>query len=221
MDVIHTIHFWTSSMGHLILLVNVIVCWTIRKQLPAFFQWFNLFLLSGLMIQIVAKIYLYRHMNNLPLLHLYTLLEFILLSLFYRKMLQDLKLKYFSHFVGITTVLILLNSLFIQPITSFNSIAKTFTQVTYIGYSLLFFFYLTERGHRLLNLTNSAVLIYYSASLFIFMFTNVLTDLKDLIPYYNYLWVTNAFLYLLFQLIVLYSLWKTGSQQTKSSPWLP
>lgn len=210
------VHFWVSNVGHLLLVINLALCLIRRRQLPSYFRWFTLFLATGLLIQILAKVIWYMILNNLPLLHVYTLLEFVLLSLFYRALLQELKFRYWTHLIVIGAMLIMLNSIFLQPLTSFNSIAKTFTQLMYIGYALTYFFGPFKREHALTNQINSAILVYYSGSLFIFMFTSVLTGLQDLIPYYRYLWITNSILYFLFHLMILTGLWKAVSQQPKS-----
>lgn len=213
MSLIHAINFWTSNVGHLLLAINVIICLMWSKRFPGFFRWFTAFLITGLLIQVVALVLWYQGENNLPLLHLYTFFEFVFLSLFYQSLLRELKLKYFVHFILFGAVLILLNSLFIQPLIAFNSNAKTFTQLTYLGYAVTYIFGLPHHDRYLLNRVNYAVLIYYSASLFIFMFTNVLTGLQDMIPFYHYLWIVNIFLDIVFQSMVLHALLKTRSWQ--------
>jgi hypothetical protein len=57
-----------------------------------------------------------------------------------------------------------------------------------------------------LNLMNYAILIAYSGSLFIFMFGNVL--LAD--EFDNLFWEINIILNLLFQILILISIWKAS-----------
>ncbi|PHN05979.1 hypothetical protein CRP01_13475 [Flavilitoribacter nigricans DSM 23189 = NBRC 102662] len=213
-----TILSWLINITLLILAVNVFAFLKALKYLPSFHKWFAFFLTTGLIVQIFAQILSISAINNLPLLHFYTFFEFIFLSLFYQKLLQQIPAKNFGYFIIAICVIIILNTCFIQSLFSFNSIAKTITHAAYIGYALFYFFGRIKSGSVFMNLINSAVLIYYSGSLFIFMFTNILTYFEELIPYYDYLWISNALLYLIFQLIVLYGLWKTVYRPMKFSP---
>lgn len=210
--------FWTSFVGNFLLAINVIICLVRWKELTTTLRWLTAYLGNALVIQIIAKIFWAYTVNNLPLLHLYTLLEFILLSLFYYSLYYRAKFKYFRYYIIFGGVFILFNSLFIQPLESFNSIAKTFTQLSYILLAIGYMFSLAKGGVKKYDLINSAILIYYSASLFIFMFSNVMLSLEDATAYNLYLWAANVFLDILFQLMILYSLWSTVWRQTRSSP---
>jgi hypothetical protein len=119
-------------------------------------------------------------------------------------------------FIAIVMVLILTKSIFFQPITVFNTNTKTLTQVIYIAYAVGFFLnathHQTESYHNVLKTINSAILLYYTGSLFIFMFGNVLLGLEQR---HNLFWVANALLYLIFQLLVFTAIWQF--RQTKST----
>ena len=212
------LQFWLTNIILLVLGINVYLGYVKFNLTNTSIKWFLYAILTSLIVQVFSQILWYKVLNNLPLLHLYTLLEFIFLSLFYRSIFRDLKLRYLDLFILLVGLFIIVNSAFLQPVNGFNNNAKTLTQLIFIAYTLIYLFKLPKQENALLNLLNSGILIYYSGSLFIFMFTNVLTDLKELIPYYNYLWLANAFLYLIFQLIILYGLWKTVYRQMKYSP---
>lgn len=205
------INLYVSTSSHVILLVNVILCWIGGRSFKREFRFLRYYLLWALLIQIAAKVLYLQSMNNLPLLHLYTLLEFILLSLFYADILQLERSgrRSFQYFVLGISFLIILNSIFLQPLTRFNSNVKTLTQILYIGYAVYYFFRVQsneENGFSpIFNLFNSGILVYYAASLFIFMFSNVFLDLQGRRQFF---WVLNSGLYLVFQLLILYGLWK-------------
>lgn len=214
----NTIQFWLSNVSLLVLAVNVVLAALAMKDNPAPFRWFTYFLIAGLAVQLLAKLLWLREVNNLPLLHFYTLVEFVFISLFYRGVFQanGLRWAYFGHFIGLVALLILLNSIFIQPVLTFNSISKTVTQLIYISFAVTYFFVVPNRTeNNFFTLISSAILVYYSGSLFIFMFTNVVSTLQDL---YRYFWLANTLLYFLFQLIILHGLWKKGFRQMKYSP---
>ncbi len=215
----HNISVIISIIAYVVLFLNIVLYLYYLNFKSNRLNWFNTFLILGLITQITALIFTSQKINNLPLLHIYTLLEFIFLSLFYKNILKQeiLSKKYFNILIiSISiSILIILNSIFLQNIYTFNSNAKTLTQVIYICYALTYFFNVTLEKTpiiKFLNSINAAILLYYAGSLFIFMFSNVFFSLsKEHIVF----WVVNALLYLIFQLWVFIALW-TFRQQTRT-----
>ncbi|NUO03201.1 MAG: hypothetical protein HUU01_21535 [Saprospiraceae bacterium] len=202
------------------------------------------FLLFNWLTEAGARVAIYLSSNNLPLLHFYTLGEFVLLSFFYRTLFPQHGFfrKYFVVILTTVSLLIVLNTIFLQSIYAFNSYAKTLVQIILIIYAIVYFFHLPEapsfqkseswyrapldqmnpggmsnfRKHEgwSLRLINSAVLIYYCGSLFIFMFSNVFIQ-KSVI--YHSFWIFNALLNFLFQVLVLLGLWRVAFRRPKLS----
>ena len=128
--------------------------------------------------------------QNLPLLHLYTVGEFILWTLFYDRLFKEKTFlnKYLYWILGIIGILVVLNSVFVQSIFSYNSYAKTLVQTLIICYALRYSFHFTEDAihptleYRMLRVINAIVLIYYSGTLFIYMSSIFwLTDRKSVV----------------------------------------
>ena len=151
--------------------------------------------------------------NNLPLLHLYTLGEFLLWSFFFKTVLgKDSWLnKYFVPFLMGITGLVVANSVFLQPIWGFNSHAKTLVQLIIIVYALVFAFHYAEfnvrqsNAYKILRFINALILMYYCATLFIFMSSGFWTA-NDLAT--NVLVRINKWLNILFLVLILFSIWK-------------
>ena len=181
-------------------------------------------LLFSLCIEIITHIMWFQHhfygikVNNLYLLHLYTLIEFLLITLFYHQVFQDISFwkKNVFGFIVFVSFLVVSNSIFLQPITVFNSNAKTLTQSIFIGYAIAYFLQAnsdkTDLFSTVIKTINSAILLYYAGSLFIFMFGNVFFQLDE---FHKIFWVANAVLYLIFQLLVFTAIWQF--RQTKST----
>ena len=182
---------------------------------------------------IVASSYL--KVNNLPLLHILTLGEFVFLSLFYQKIIAkpNLKSNRFLLFIAFISLLIIGNSIFLQEIYIYNSYAKSLVQGIVIIYAILYFYNLTvhvdvdsynthtidtidinSQDQKSLRLINSSILLYYSGSLFIFMFGNHYKQNQDI---YIMFWMFNASLALLHYILLLTSIWKTVYQAQKYS----
>lgn len=146
-------------------------------------------------------------------MHFYTLGEFILYSWFYHSLIKKAQKlnSWFLYFVIGVSAAIILNSMFIQSIYEFNTIAKTCVQIIIIGYAIMYFLNLTEEqplshtSEKSLRLINSAVLIYYSGSLFIFMCGQISFIKGDI---YLVFWTFNAILNVVFQILILIAVWK-------------
>jgi hypothetical protein len=195
------------------------------RHLPVEFKVLGIFLIIDASTELAATWTLYQRINNLPLLHIYTLLEFVSLSLFYRAVFASRAgfQRYFWPFVGVVSALVVANSIFLEPPTGFNSNAKTLVQIALMGYAVFYFFNaygktdFSKPRYLAQGLVNTAVLLYNAGSLFIFMFAKILAQNKAVRDYQNVFWMFNAFLFLIFQLLVFIAIWKAAFRQTKSS----
>jgi hypothetical protein len=195
----------------LLLCVSVAFAFFHWRKLPKAFHYLTYFLCWNLFIEALVSVLTPDYMsNNLPLLHLYTLFEFILLSLLYWKMglFEKWPKRRFWVFLGLMSLLIVLNSALLQSIFAYNTYAKNLVQVVLIIYAVAYMFQLRPKqpASAALNLVNATLLISYSGSLFIFMFGNVLMAEQ----FGTLFWEVNVFLNLLFQLLILISLWKAS-----------
>lgn len=204
------------------LLLSIILVTRLYSELPKSLKVFTLFLYINLVTEISATILFNYRINNLPLLHIYTLAEFLCLSYFFSILIQkpQLNSKNFFYFCLGMATLIVLNSIFLQSIFTFNSYAKTLVQSLIILYVILYFYNLSGEVdnnnpyQQALRLINSALIVYYSGSLFIFMFSN--TFLQNKVQMNAGFWVFNAGLYLAYQLLVLISVWRLTFNRAKS-----
>lgn len=210
--------FLITNSSEIMLLINIVLSMIyFWKNLPVL-RYFCGLLSFSLIIQAIAKVMWLQKMNNLSLLHLYTVGEFLLMSFFYFQIFDKNSIwkKQLGWFIGSVTALIIANSIFLQPITVFNTYSKTLTQVIYIVYAVVYFWQATNNQphpfHSVLKTINSAILLYYTGSLFIFMFGNVFFQLDE---FHRIFWVANALLYLIFQLLVFTAIWQF--RQTKST----
>ena len=147
--------------------------------------------------------------NNLVITHLLALGEFIVLSLFFKEILVGdyLVKKYFRSFLAVFGGLIILNSLFLERINTFNTNAKTLVLFVIIFLSTAFFYDRSIRlmkvdaYERALRIMVSAILIYYSGSFFVYLFYKFSTNNK--IFYSHKMLVFNSALYLIFTALML------------------
>lgn len=175
------------------------------------------YLILGSIFSIVTiALSAYGH-NNLPFFHLYTLIEGIALLLFYRYCLKSNLNKFFyTTLLFFFIIFCLLNSFLIQSIFSFNTYSRFAEAVIIISLSL-YLFYITldvkthERWYKNpLIFINMGLFIYFSSSLFLFLFSQLLLSDKNV----NIIaWVMHASL-----LLAMYILFAIGFLQVKKTP---
>ena len=148
----------------------------IGQRLVSFLYLSALFDLAGL---ITAS---YK-VNNLPLFHLFTLIEVLFFGWVYAQAFEQIWLKKITNgFTVIVASLIVYNALALEGVWQFNSITKTAESVLLIVLSLLLFRQLLLQNevmfldrHPLFWL-NSGVLLYFAGNLFVFMLQHTIAD---------------------------------------------
>lgn len=199
-----------TAVELLILLFSVILWLRNCRDSKIYYNIFGIYLAVTFIVLSGLTILSVRNIPNLFIFHIYTFIEFLLLSLFFKNILNQLKVveKYGYYWILLVLFLIVGNTIFLQPLHSFNSNAKTLTQFIYLGYALAYFFnapLIKNQEINFLNLIISAILLYYAGSLFIFMFSKVLAERNQIVLSF---WIANSVLYLIFQIMVFTGLWR-------------
>ena len=210
-----------ADVGKVVALLSVVIFIIHRLKYVKGIEWVILYLFVNLLISVTAGYFWKRQWNNLPLLHLNTFIEFLFFSLFYKAILKESRRfqRYFWPFITLVSLLVIANSIFLESIYSFNSLSKSFVQFILIGYAVLYIYSFSIKLEEInvdkqaVRLINAAVLIYYSSSLFIFLFSNLF--LENDIKMAQAFWVVNAGLSLIFQLLILFGIWKVAFKQVK------
>lgn len=211
MDNLLRIIYWLGLFVLALSCIFSLVNWQKQFSVVGFLS-FYLFL--NLATEIIVYCLRGTGINNLPLLHLYTLGEFVIYSLMYLSFFKlDNKNKRLAGLLTfLVSILIILNSVFVQSIWGFNSYAKTLVQCVIIIYSLSYFFlnYMNKIKNGIIRkvrlFINATILIYYSGSLFVFMFSDYFLRVLGGTP--RELWIINISLNFLFQVAILVTVWK-------------
>ncbi|SFD26639.1 hypothetical protein SAMN05518672_1011356 [Chitinophaga sp. CF118] len=122
------------------------------------------------------------HSNNLPLLHIYTVVEFLLLIRFYFYMLPGERMKRSMILMSILFPLwAVINSLVVQSIYGFNSYSRGVEAVIMIIFGVIFIRRSAnddnnEEWNRIPeNWVNAGILLYFSGALSQFAFSNIVS----------------------------------------------
>lgn len=202
--------------SHLPVLLSMVYAAIVFNRLGKQLQVFCSFLMLSGLVQLVSLIFWLKQVNNLPLLHIYVPLGFFCLTLFYHNVLKDIINKYILWavlflFVGFSVV----NTIFFQPINTYNSNALTVESVLIVIYSLSTFTLMLNNIARekkmnsiqSLNWVNSGLFIYYASSLFIFYFgSSLAVHSAPLVA--KYAWAFHAFFSIVMYVFFIIGLWK-------------
>lgn len=155
------------------------------KRLPYHLKiiWFYLLVTAVIntAATIIGRVF---HSNNMPLLHLFTLVEGLMLIWFYQKIFTESKKEWFIYLQIAFAVVCILNALFFQSIYLYSSYTRYVESIICILFSLRYFAQIALTDTRLLKLPvfyfNTGIFLYFSGSFILFIFSNLI--LQKLAP---------------------------------------
>jgi hypothetical protein len=173
----------------------------------------GVYMLLAVCTQFMASLLGDYKINNLPLLHIYTPVEFLCIVWFYYRLLGHcLPARYFW-WLGLGFVCLSgLNSLFLQNIFTFNTYARSLEGLLTISLCL-FWCYRTLLETRIQNLedepafwVNTGFLVYFSGGVLLFAFSNYILDIN--LRLNIYIWGFHALLSILLYIFISVGIWK-------------
>lgn len=171
----------------LLSVIGAMIYWRLDSTLKIF----CIFLIVTGALECMSFALSYIQVNNLRLVHIYTLLELVILSMFFLSVFKKMKLEYpIKTITGVLLLLCILNSIFIQPLDTFNSYAATLVSLTLISYCILTFYHLLGRDDSKYNKIRwlvSGLLLYQMTSFVVMAFSNILSQMAvevDLIVWF-------------------------------------
>lgn len=158
---------------------------------------------------IASRILAANHTTNMPLLHAYTVIEMFLFSIFFIQAFQSRQIKnYIRILIVLFPLFCLINFTYFQSIYQFNTYTRPVEAIIIIILSLLYWFKQEkpEDDERQWsdvaeNWIISGILLYFSSTLFLFIFSNYLYS-KFSIEANKFIWNLHGgiviFMYLFF-----------------------
>ncbi|QMW03701.1 hypothetical protein [Spirosoma foliorum] len=175
---------WMLRNGSYFLLFSVIIALIRRRYLIDCLRYVGWFVGLAALGEIVSLITAELNIRNLHILHVYTILEFNLIALFYRSFFGQFYPRWLVPvlMVGFTGFAIL-NSLLLQPLNRYNTYARGLEALLVMAMALFCFYkILTELSAKRLDKNpvfwiNTGFLLYFAGSLFFLILSNaVITD---------------------------------------------
>lgn len=177
------------------------------------------YLLLDCIVNVLAVVLANHKINNLPVLHVFTILEFVLMSYFYLSILKEEAAgRIIKYLLILFPVFCIVNFLFFQSIYQFNTYARPVEALIIMGCSLAYFAQSNDAETRWslnpINWINTGVLLYFSGALFIFSFSNLtVNELSEKYHAINILmWNIHATLLLIMYLLIAFGFSKCRKQ---------
>lgn len=192
-----------SYSSTVILLLNTVLYskFIVSKDLA--YKYFAIYLLCTAINQLTGTILFELEIPNLYLANTYLIMQFLMLSLFYYEIFKEQKKRKYI----LVMMFILLTVLGVQYAWTpdlffqYNTVGVIVTSTVLIFYSITYFFnYISDKELKL-YLVNSGILIYLLGTILLFSIANIGLKLEQETEIA--LWILNAFIFLVFQVIIL------------------
>lgn len=192
-----------SWLSKIILSVNVIVY---SKGLSSFysrktFRIFFFYIGYIFLFQIVLFLFWLFKINNIFLSHFYFIIQFVLLSFFYRELFKGKNQKRVINAVMITIISIIIIQYIFTPglFNKFNLSEIVLTSVPLIMYSIIHFYNILGKKKEYVYI-NSGVLLYLSGSTLLFVAGNYIVASDSILN--KSIWIINSILFVVYQILI-------------------
>ncbi len=207
------LYLFFTYLGYLILIVNFILYSKGFSKFGKAFQTYNYYLFLLVIVQFAMEVLVFFKQNNLYLVHLYFVGQFVLLGFFYRSLLQNplqKKIVTISIFAGLS-VLAVQYLLEPQLFFKFNLLEITITSLLVVFFALIYLYNMLIGAKKYYYIT-VGLIVYLLASTVLFFVGNLTIGLSDEFKFLT--WNLNAFFVVVNQLFVLYE-WKVSFSSNK------
>lgn len=203
---------WLITLSPLWLLAPVTIVCVRYRQLSDTSRRIGFYIGLAATTSLVTWIMWRNRANNLPVLHVYTVLEFYMVSWFFNLALRGFMPRWLIPGLVIGfTVFAVLNTLFLQPLMVFNTYARGLEALLIIIYSVMLMSRILHES-KVSNLQSYpafwfsvAFLAYFSLSLFLFALSDHI--LQASLTTRQMIWAMHSIFALVFYLLISIGLW--------------
>jgi hypothetical protein len=196
-----------ADFNYLLMLINLVLYLLRFRKFDKALRIFTIYLFVIAIIQLTTRYYSRHGLNNLFLSHFYFLLQFILLSFFYKTLLP-VKTQKMCVIGGLVLCSLILGIQYYQNPSLFyklNLFEIFITSFLLVIYALFHYYNILNESKEVYYL-NTGVFVYIFGSTVLFLSVDILTTLD---PSYGRVILTlNALLYVVFHVFVYLEWWK-------------
>lgn len=201
-----------SKIGIGLLILNLVLLTLSFVKLNKAYRFFYVYLVLGLIIQLISQYYADNKIPNLHLSHYYFTIQYIVLLLFYRKIFSDKKFNKVSLMLSIAIAVFLTSQYILNPSLYYelNFWEIIITTFPLIVFSVIYFFK-TIDNFSPARWINHGIFFYLITSILVFVSGNATLNIKKEIALIT--WTVNSVMYIIFQILIFIE-WKVNL-----SPW--
>ncbi len=187
------------------------------KRYPPALQYITCYLLVAVLSQLTSYVLWKQSKNNMPILHVYIIIEYLLLLRFYYAILGNyLHKAIFMVLLVVPPLFFIADSLFLESIYTYNTFARSVECLAIIFLAMSWYVKLVSKEtddeaiQRSIKYINSALLIYFSGSVMLFTFANTISKLA--LKYTLLIWSLHTLLAVVLYVLIAIGLWKYRKQ---------
>lgn len=196
-----------------IVICPLILALTNVKSYPKELKVITLYLVSIAVIGSYSAYLWSQHKNNLPVLHIYTMVEFTTIILFYQTIFKTYFSKRWAWLViSVFLIFCLVNATYIQDWKMFNTYPRTLESILVIGASLYYYYKITRQTlytqieKSPVFWINTGFFIYFSGSFLLFTISNYILPFS--FKFNMMVWQFHAFLSIVNNILIFIGLWQ-------------
>ncbi|HNP54526.1 MAG TPA: hypothetical protein PKK69_07905 [Ferruginibacter sp.] len=193
------------------------------RRHPAPLKIIAVYLIVSTITQLVSLTCWLQKINNLPLLHAFTLTEYFLLLRFYQLLLpHSWSIWKLMVFLFAMPAFLLFDSIWLEGWFHFNVYGRSLEAIAFIWLSLFWFVQqalankpILQTFSSAIHVINSGFLIYFSGSLLLFSFRNIIS--QTTLSWRLNIWTLHSLLAAVLYGFIAIGLWKYWLQQKSIS----
>jgi hypothetical protein len=163
-------------------------------------------IVSAIFTGISLLISRHYHQNSMPVSHLFTLIELVMITLFYKSLFgAGNKNNTYNYIILVFAVVCVMNALFFQSIYTYNSYTKSIEAIICILFAMKYFAAIASGSSSIKIITapdfyfNSGLFLYFSGAFMLFVFSNFIVTKLSLNDFFI-IWTIHSSLVLLMYL---------------------
>lgn len=201
----------------LILLIPLFLALLNQKKYPNQLKTIFYYLVLAAITQALSFAFWKARINNYPILHIYTVLEYLALLWFYSQILKGFipKTAFAALFIAFPLFSIF-DSLFIEDIYTYNTYSRSIEALIFIFLSISWFVKIvaedeaTREQSIAINYINAGLLIYFAGSITLFAYNNYIEEMKIVLR--TNIWLIHTVLATQLYILIAIGLWKVKAK---------
>lgn len=203
--------------SNLVILVPLLIAAVNLKRYALDLKIIFYYLVLATITQALSFAFWKQSVNNFPILHVYTVVEYLLLLWFYSVILKEfLHNKVFIALSIAFPVFSILNSIFIENIFAFNTYGRSLEALIFIFLSISWFVKIVAEDEetrllgKAINYINGGLLVYFAGSIAMFSYSSYVEQMSEV--HRVNVWTIHTVLAVQLYILIAIGLWKAKTK---------